>query len=106
MLYHSEHFLSLCIVFTLFELDKGHAVIAAENLKKEFLKLLVIVHRCVSGVDVTEIRLCISWFINSEKLNTSDILAHKSWKMPEQEWKFNIVSTPEVGSIRRHGVDA
>ena len=58
------------------ELDKGHAVIAAENLKKEFLKLLVIVHRCVSGVDVTEIRLCISWFINSEKLNTSDILVH------------------------------
>ena len=58
------------------ELDKGNAVIAAENLKKEFLKLLLMAHRCVSEVDVTEIRLCISWFINSEKLTTSDILAH------------------------------
>ena len=73
--YHHVLF-SPCLDIGKPELDKGKAVIAAENLKKEFLKLLVIAHRCVSGVDVTEIRLCISWFINSEKLNTSDILAH------------------------------
>ena len=56
--------------------DKEKAVSAAKHLKEEFLKLLTVAYLVVSATDVGLFKVCVTWFLNSARLTTSQIEQH------------------------------
>ena len=62
---------SVCV-----ETDKPNVVLAAGKLKEEFRDLLFSVYDVLNGVDTGKLKLCLNWFVSSEKENTPPVQEH------------------------------